>query len=76
MKTRYFDFKDDVTIEDIADILQVAWGGGIINSAFKRLKPSTKRHFITKNRSSCCDLCGGVLLVDDTCTNKDCDNYY
>lgn len=76
MKARYFDIKKDITIEEIADILQNAWPNGIINRQFVQLKPKTKRHFITKNRSVNCEKCGSYLLVDDTCFNKHCKDYW
>ena len=75
MKSRYFNIKDDITIEEIADILQNAWPGGIINRQFNSLKEKTKRHFVTKNRAGRCDLCWDPLYVDGTCMNKKCDNY-
>jgi len=74
-KAHYFDIKKDITVEEIADILQNAWPGGIINSQFSQLKRKTKRHFVTKNRSAYCDKCGSVLLINDTCIKERCENH-
>ena len=75
MKSHYFDIKEDVTIEEIADILQRAWPGGIRNRQFTQLKLKTRRHFVTKDRSANCKKCGSRLLVNDICLNKHCEDH-
>lgn len=78
MSQIYFDFKDDVTVKEIAEILQNgAFRAGIRDDAFNNLSATTQRNFIFKPHKGTCPRCGANTDINNICLLKeydDCNN--
>ena len=68
MTAIYFKFKDDVTVQEIAEILESHFTGGVAEKCFDSYSEQAKRHCIVKDHDKDCPKCGCYNDINGDCT--------